>query len=76
MPDEDPSPGKPVLVGRTSAGVCVLGLPGNPVSSLVCATLFAWPLVRVMLGLDPTLPWAGAQRLMMLRITRKTFRSA
>ncbi len=50
-------PGKPVLVGRTPAGTCVVGLPGNPVSSLVCATLFAWPLVRVMLGLDPGLPW-------------------
>jgi molybdopterin molybdotransferase len=29
----------------------VLGLPGNPVSSFVCATLFLTPLIRAMLGL-------------------------
>lgn len=38
-------PGKPLMVGRLG-DVQVLGLPGNPVSSLVCATLFLEPLVR------------------------------
>ena len=38
-------PGKPLMVGRLGA-VQVLGLPGNPVSSLVCALLFLEPLVR------------------------------
>ena len=31
----------------------MLGLPGNPVSALVCATLFLVPLLRAMLGLRP-----------------------
>jgi len=38
-------PGKPLMVGRLGA-VPVLGLPGNPVSSLVCAFLFLEPLLR------------------------------
>jgi molybdopterin molybdotransferase len=31
----------------------VLGLPGNPVSALVCARLFLAPLIEAMLGLPP-----------------------
>lgn len=38
-------PGKPLMVGRLG-GMQILGLPGNPVSSLVCALLFLEPLVR------------------------------
>lgn len=38
-------PGKPLMVGRLGA-VQVLGLPGNPVSSLVCSVLFLEPLIR------------------------------
>lgn len=38
-------PGKPLMVGRLD-GMTVLGLPGNPVSSLVCALLFLEPLLR------------------------------
>ncbi|MGB3814099.1 MAG: gephyrin-like molybdotransferase Glp [Shinella sp.] len=38
-------PGKPLMVGRLGA-VQVVGLPGNPVSSLVCSVLFLEPLVR------------------------------
>jgi molybdopterin molybdotransferase len=38
-------PGKPLMVG-TLDGITVLGLPGNPVSSLVCALLFLEPLLR------------------------------
>ncbi|WP_275782570.1 molybdopterin molybdotransferase MoeA [Pararhizobium gei] len=38
-------PGKPLMVGKLDA-ITVLGLPGNPVSSLVCAYLFLEPLVR------------------------------
>jgi molybdopterin molybdotransferase len=37
----------------------VLGLPGNPVSSMVCAILFLAPLIAVLLGRppgDPTEP--------------------
>lgn len=38
-------PGKPLMVGDLD-GMTVLGLPGNPVSSLVCALLFLEPLTR------------------------------
>jgi len=38
-------PGKPLMVGRLG-DIQVLGLPGNPVSSLVCSLLFLDPLVR------------------------------
>ncbi|WP_421579702.1 gephyrin-like molybdotransferase Glp [Shinella sp. M31] len=40
-------PGKPLMVGRLG-DVRIVGLPGNPVSSLVCALLFLEPLVRCL----------------------------
>jgi molybdopterin molybdotransferase len=43
-------PGKPLMVGKLS-GKRVLGLPGNPVSTLVCGLVFLRPLIRAMLGL-------------------------
>ncbi|MFO1122478.1 MAG: gephyrin-like molybdotransferase Glp [Hyphomicrobiales bacterium] len=43
-------PGKPFMYGRKS-GQHVLGLPGNPVSALVCARLFLKPLLDTLLGL-------------------------
>jgi molybdopterin molybdotransferase len=42
-------PGKPLMHGRLD-GMSVLGLPGNPVSSFVCATLFLVPLLRKLAG--------------------------
>ncbi|MDO5643176.1 MAG: molybdopterin molybdotransferase MoeA [Paracoccus sp. (in: a-proteobacteria)] len=45
-------PGKPLIAGRV-AGSAMLGLPGNPVSSIVCAELFMRPLLRAMQGLAP-----------------------
>ncbi len=44
-------PGKPLMAGRFN-GVPMLGLPGNPVSAIVCGHLFLMPMVRAMLG-DP-----------------------
>lgn len=46
-------PGKPFMFGRRK-GQLVMGLPGNPVSSLVCARLFLKPLLDVLQGLEPT----------------------
>ncbi len=43
-------PGKPLMAGRLG-GAAVLGLPGNPVSAIVCAMLFLVPLLRAMQGL-------------------------
>ena len=45
-------PGKPLMFGRLGSQR-VLGLPGNPVSSLVCARLFLIPLLRALLGIPP-----------------------
>ncbi|MPZ58504.1 MAG: molybdopterin molybdenumtransferase MoeA [Rhizobiales bacterium] len=42
-------PGKPMMHGRLG-GMAVLGLPGNPVSSFVCAVLFLVPLLRRLAG--------------------------
>lgn len=43
-------PGKPLMAGRLGAAAMV-GLPGNPVSAMVCGTIFVVPLLRAMLGL-------------------------
>jgi molybdopterin molybdotransferase len=42
-------PGKPLMAGRFGAGL-MLGLPGNPVSAIVCAHLFLLPLLRFLQG--------------------------
>lgn len=42
-------PGKPLMVGRLG-GTHVLGLPGNPVSSIVCSHLFLVPLLAKLGG--------------------------
>ena len=51
-------PGKPLMFGRIASGrrMRVLGLPGNPVSSLVCALLFLAPLIGALLGVPPRDP--------------------
>lgn len=42
-------PGKPLMAGKIN-GVPMIGLPGNPVSSMVCGHVFLRPALRVMLG--------------------------
>ncbi len=51
-------PGKPLVFGRAprragAAPTCFLGLPGNPVSTLVCGELFARPLLDGLSGARP-----------------------
>lgn len=43
-------PGKPLMAGRLQ-GAAMIGLPGNPVSAMVCGTIFVAPFIRAMLGL-------------------------
>ncbi|MEC7298618.1 MAG: gephyrin-like molybdotransferase Glp [Pseudomonadota bacterium] len=43
-------PGKPLMAGRLGDAV-MIGLPGNPVSAMVCGHLFVVPVLRHMLGL-------------------------
>jgi molybdopterin molybdotransferase len=52
-------PGKPLMAGRLR-GTPFVGLPGNPVSAIVCGRIFLVPAVRRMLGLEGGLP--GTQR--------------
>ncbi|MGN6538092.1 MAG: molybdopterin molybdotransferase MoeA [Mesorhizobium sp.] len=42
-------PGKPLMFGRMGAVRCI-GLPGNPVASLVCSQLFVKPLLAKLGG--------------------------
>lgn len=48
-------PGKPLMAGRV-LGVPMLGLPGNPVSAIVCAHLFMVPMLTAMQGLPAQAP--------------------
>lgn len=43
-------PGKPLMAGSLE-GAAMVGLPGNPVSAMVCGTIFVAPMIRAMLGL-------------------------
>lgn len=43
-------PGKPLMFGKIS-GVPMLGLPGNPVSAMVCFLLFGLPAMKALMGL-------------------------
>ena len=45
-------PGKPLIYGRVD-GIPLLGLPGNPVSSAVCALIFLRPSILHMAGGAP-----------------------
>ncbi|OIQ29541.1 MAG: molybdopterin molybdenumtransferase MoeA [Alphaproteobacteria bacterium MedPE-SWcel] len=45
-------PGKPLMAGRFRRSAMV-GLPGNPVSAMVCGRIFVVSMVRALLGLSP-----------------------
>ncbi len=54
-------PGKPLMFGSVS-GTKLLGLPGNPVSTMICALLFLRPIVQKLAGhRDPQLPVSRAK---------------
>ena len=46
-------PGKPLIFGKIGS-TPLLGLPGNPVSSMVCAIIFLLPAIAAMQGLRLT----------------------
>lgn len=52
-------PGKPMMAGRLGDAL-VLGLPGNPVSAFVTATLFVRPVVAHLAGAAEPLPTTTA----------------
>lgn len=43
-------PGKPLMAGK-AGDMAMIGLPGNPVSAIVCGLIFVLPALRAMLGL-------------------------
>lgn len=49
-------PGKPIWFGIGPAGQTVFGLPGNPVSALVCLLRYAIPALGAMSGASPQAP--------------------
>jgi len=55
-------PGKPLMAGRLGDAV-MLGLPGNPVSAIVCGHLFLLPLLRALQGLPDAAPQVLRARL-------------
>jgi molybdopterin molybdotransferase len=48
-------PGKPLFFG-TKGQTLVFGLPGNPVSSLICFELFVRPALERLMGIDDAQP--------------------
>ena len=42
-------PGKPLMYGKIQ-NIPLLGLPGNPVSAIVCTFLFIIPIINKLLG--------------------------
>ncbi|WP_281709381.1 molybdopterin molybdotransferase MoeA [Phaeobacter italicus] len=48
-------PGKPLMAGTLGQSTMV-GLPGNPVSAMVCGHIFILPMLRAMLGLGTDTP--------------------
>jgi molybdopterin molybdotransferase len=55
-------PGKPLMVGDWH-GTPMIGLPGNPVSALVCAHLFVKPALGRLMAVRSTEPAARTARL-------------
>ena len=73
-------PGKPIWFGVRDTPMCsVFGLPGNPVSSLVCCELFVRTAIRRMMGepnvLPQTIP-AKLEQNYLARADRPTYHPA
>ena len=49
-------PGRPMWFGVSARGKPIFALPGNPVSTLVCATRYVLPALRQASGLAPARP--------------------
>jgi len=60
----DVRPGKPTILAVCN-GKAVIGLPGNPVSALVIASLFVVPVIEVLQGLS----WAHPKSVITARLS-------
>jgi molybdopterin molybdotransferase len=63
----DVRPGKPTILAVCN-GKAVVGLPGNPVSALVIASLFVVPMLQVSLGLRTARPAARVGACLMTNL--------
>ncbi len=66
-------PGKPTILAVCNNKV-MIGLPGNPVSALVIASLFVSPVVEVLLGLRRTRPRPSVSARLTLNLASKAGR--
>ncbi len=48
-------PGKPLMAGKLGAAA-MIGLPGNPVSAMVCGAVFVLPMLQRLLGVEAVHP--------------------
>lgn len=55
-------PGKPLMAGRMGSSAMV-GLPGNPVSAMICGKIFILPMLRKMMELQDLFPGMKTARL-------------
>ena len=55
-------PGKPLMAGKMGTAT-MIGLPGNPVSAMVCGHIFVLPVLRKMLGLGEIPPLRQSAKL-------------
>jgi len=46
-------PGKPIIIGLSN-GTAIFGLPGHPVSAMVCFELFVDPALQLIAGMSPS----------------------
>lgn len=67
-------PGKPLLFGGTSDGRFVFGLPGNPVSVMICFYEFVLPFLRRLNGMSGSPAPAGTNAVLTAPIHKKTGR--
>ncbi len=66
-------PGKPTILGACN-GKAVIGLPGNPVSALVIARLFAVPVIQKLLGMKAQRPTALCEARLAVNIASQAGR--
>ncbi|HEX7973686.1 MAG TPA: gephyrin-like molybdotransferase Glp, partial [Anaerolineales bacterium] len=70
-------PGKPTILAACAQGSrrkAVIGLPGNPVSALVIASLFVAPVVESLLGLQRRTPRASIPARLSLNLPSQSGR--
>lgn len=66
-------PGKPTILAVCD-GKVMIGLPGNPVSALVIASLFVTPVLEAILGIEKTSPKATVMARLTTNLASKTGR--